>query len=81
MSVILCTGATFVKKNSCLVARIVSFDTAGLHIFTFCILEPDPSKDIELDLSHVTHINDVNVAPFNHVIFESMLSSFPAAKI
>ena len=22
-----CTGATFVKKNSCLVARIVSFDT------------------------------------------------------
>ena len=27
MSVMLCTGATFVKKNSCLVARIVSFDT------------------------------------------------------
>ena len=27
MSVMLCTGATFVNKNSYLVARIVSFDT------------------------------------------------------
>ena len=27
----LCTGATFVKKNSCLVARIVPVGTAGLH--------------------------------------------------
>ena len=53
MSVMLCTGATFLKKNSCLVARIVSFDTAGLHLLTFCILEPYPSKDTELDLSHV----------------------------
>ena len=44
MSVMLCTGATFVKINSCLVARIVSFDTAGLHLLT---------KGIELDLSHV----------------------------
>ena len=50
MSVTLCTGATFVKKTSCLVARI---DTAGLHVHTFRILEPYPSKDIELDLSHV----------------------------
>ena len=49
----LCTGVTFVKKNSCLVARIASFDTAGLHLLTFRILEPYPSKDIELDLSHV----------------------------
>ena len=47
MSVMLCTGPTF------LVARTVSFDTAGLHLFTFRILEPYPSKDIELDLSHV----------------------------
>ena len=53
MSVMLCTGATFVKKNSYLVARIVSFDTTGLHLLTFCILEPYLSKDIELDLSHV----------------------------
>ena len=53
MSVMLCTGATFVKKNSCLVARIVSFDTVGLHLLTFRILEPYPSKDIALDLSHV----------------------------
>ena len=40
MSVMLCTGATFVKKNYCLVARIVSFDTVGLHLLTFRILEP-----------------------------------------
>ena len=26
------TGATFVKKNSCLVATMVSFDTAVLHL-------------------------------------------------
>ena len=45
----LCMGATFAKKNSCLVARIVSFDIAELHLLTFCILEPYPSKDIELD--------------------------------
>ena len=53
MSVILFTGATFVKKNSCLVARIVSFDTAGLHLLTFRILELYPPKDIKFDLSHV----------------------------
>ena len=34
------TGATFVKKNSCLVARIVSIDNAGLHQLTFRILVP-----------------------------------------
>ena len=46
MSVMLCTEATFVKKNSCLVSRIVSFDTVGLHILTFRILEPYLSKYI-----------------------------------
>ena len=40
MSVMLCTGPAFVKKNSCLVARTVSFDTVGLHLLTFRILEP-----------------------------------------
>ena len=60
MAVILCTGATFVKKNSCLVARVVSFDTAGVHLLTFHFLEPYPSQDIELDLSH---INDVIIVP------------------
>ena len=35
MSVMLCTGATFLKKHSCPVARIVSFDTAGLYLLTF----------------------------------------------
>ena len=50
----LCTGADFVKKKkSYLVARIVSFDTAGLHVRTSRVLEPYMSKDIELDLSHV----------------------------
>ena len=46
MSVMLCTGATFVKKNSSLVARIVSFYTLGLHLLTALILEPLPSKYI-----------------------------------
>ena len=56
MPVILCTGTNFVKENSCLVGRIVSFDTAGLNLLTFRILEPYPSKDIELDPSNViTH--------------------------
>ena len=52
MSVMLCTGATFIKMNSYLVARIVSFDTACLRLLNFCILEPYSSNDIELDLSH-----------------------------
>ena len=46
-------GTTFVKKNSCLVARIVSFDTVGLHLLTFRILKPYPSKYIVLDLNRV----------------------------
>ena len=46
MPVMLCTGAAFVNKNSCLVARIVSFGTVGLHLLTFRILEPYPPKDI-----------------------------------
>ena len=47
----LCTGATFAKKNSCPVAGIVSFPTAGPQLLTFRILEPYLSKDIELDLN------------------------------
>ena len=53
MSVMLCTEANFAKKNSCLVARIAVFYTAGLRLLTFHILEPYVSKDIALDLSHV----------------------------
>ena len=53
MSVVLSTGATFVKKNSCLIAIIASFDTAGLHLLTFLTLDPYLSKHIELDLCHV----------------------------
>ena len=44
----LCMGATFSKKNSNLVARIVSFNTANLFLLTLRILEPYSSKDIEL---------------------------------
>ena len=51
MPVMLCVGATFVKKNSCLVARVSPFDTVGLHLLTFRILEPYLSNDIALDLS------------------------------
>ena len=65
MSVMLCTGATFVKKNSCLVARIVSLDTAGVHLLPFRISEPYPSKDTELDLSHFSHVNDGIIIPSN----------------
>ena len=46
-------GAIFAKKNSCLVARIVPYYTAGLHLLTFHILEPYPPKDIASGLSHV----------------------------
>ena len=53
MSVILSTTANFSKKNSCLVARIVPYYIAGLHLVTFHILEPYPYKDIALGLSHV----------------------------
>ena len=47
------TGANFAMKSSCLVARIVPYYTAGLHLLTFHILEPYPPKDIALGLSHV----------------------------
>ena len=53
MSVKNCAGVTFVKKNACLVARIISFATESLHLLTFGILEPYSPKDIDLDLSHV----------------------------
>ena len=53
MLVMLCMGAAFVKKSSCLVARIVLFNTTSLHLFIFRILEPYPSKDIGFDLTQV----------------------------
>ena len=46
ISVMLCMGVTFVKKNPCLVARIVSFYAIGLHPRTFLVLEPLSSKRI-----------------------------------
>ena len=65
MSVMSSTGGTFVNKNFCLVARIVLFDTAGLDLLTFRILKPYPSKDIALDLSTSSHINDIIIVPSN----------------
>ena len=66
MSVILSTGATFVTRNSCVAARIVSFDTAGLHLLTSRILEPYSSKDIELVISvTLSHVNGIIIAPSN----------------
>ena len=53
MSTMLCTGATFVMKNLCLVARIVPYYTVVLHLLNFHILEPYPSNDTTLGLSHV----------------------------
>ena len=35
MPVMFCTGVTFVKKSSCLIAKIVSFDTVGLHLLLY----------------------------------------------
>ena len=48
----ICTGAKFTKKNSCLVAKIVLYYTAGLLLLTFNVLEPYLSKDIGLGLSN-----------------------------
>ena len=59
----LCKGATFIKKSSCLVAKIVSFYTTSLHLLTIRILESYPFKNIELDLRHMSHINDVIKVP------------------
>ena len=62
MSVMLYTGAAFVKKNSCLVARIVSFNTAGLHLLTCHFVEPYPSKDLNLISVMLSHINDAIIS-------------------
>ena len=53
MSVILCTAATFAKKNSCLVAGIISFDTAGLPLLIFRIYCPKILTLISVTLSHI----------------------------
>ena len=53
MSAMLCAVATFVKKNSCLVSRIVPYYAVVLHLLHFHVLEPYPSKNVALGLSHV----------------------------
>ena len=37
MLVMFCMGAAFIKKNSCLVARLVPFDIVGLNLLIFRI--------------------------------------------
>ena len=80
MSVMLCTGATFPKKNSFLVARIVSFNTVALDLLTFPILEPYPSKDIALNPSHVIQMNGIYIVHFksylNHCFSVSQLLKY-----
>ena len=39
-------GLLLQRKTPVLVGRIVSFDTVGLHLLSFRILEPYPSKNI-----------------------------------
>ena len=53
MSAMRCKRATFVKKNSFSVARILPYYTVVLHLLTFYNLEPYPSTDIALGLGHV----------------------------
>ena len=50
MSVMLCTAATFLKKNSCVVAKIASFDTIGLPIQRFSHIN---GNIIEIFQSHI----------------------------
>ena len=64
MLAILCTGASFVKKNSCLVAIIVSFNTAGLY---FSILEPYPSKGIELDIDQSRYLTLITLLLYSPI--------------
>ena len=53
MAVMICTRATFVKKNSCLVVRMVPYYNVVLHLLTFYYLEPYQSIYIALGLSHI----------------------------
>ena len=59
-----CTGATFATKNSCVIARIVSFDTVGLILLTFCISEPNPPKILHLISVALSQISDIIVVLF-----------------
>ena len=48
------------KPNS----TICIFDTVGLHLLNSHILEPYSFKYIGLDLSHLSDINEIIIAPF-----------------
>ena len=61
MSAMLCTGANFVRKNSCLVARIVPYYIAVLHLH---ILEPYPPNILHLDSVTLSHVNGIIIGHF-----------------
>ena len=81
MSIMLCTKVTLVKKNSCLFTRIISFGTAVLYLVTFCIPSHTHPNILHLISFTYSYINGVIIVLSNQVSFESMLPSFPAAKI
>ena len=59
MPVMLCTVAKFAKKNSGLVARIVPYYTAGLHLLTFHLLGHTLPKILHLVSVTLSHINGI----------------------
>ena len=68
MSVKFCTGATFVKKNSCFVARIAAFDTVGLHLLLSVFKSHSHPKILHLISVTLSHINGIII-----VLFKSYL--------
>ena len=57
--------ANLVMINSYLVAKIVPFDIAGLHLLPFHFLEPYRPKILSLISVTLSYINDVHILPFN----------------
>ena len=76
---LLCTGATLVEKNSCLVARTVSFDTIGLHLFLFL------SYFRAIAVQRYSQINGITVVPFksslNQCFYVSLLLKYDSNKV
>ena len=64
MSVMLCTEANFAKKNSCLVARIVLYYTAGLHTLSKIL------RLVSVRLSRITSIIIVHFKSYLNQCFQ-----------
>ena len=59
-----------INYHTCLVARVVSFDTAGLHLLTFRILEPQPfARVVSFDTAGL------------HLLTFRILEPYPSIKI